>query len=287
MNYILVITSTVLLAMNFALSKQYQKNEGTTFVAGLKMTALSGILTAAVFFIISGFNLQYSLFSVIFAFAGSLCATLYSLIGFKILKSGNMALYSLFLMSGGMIMPYIFGVAFLKEPLTFVRTIGLLIILVAVILSNKTKEKLNKILLLYCVAIFVLNGFVSIINKCHQINRVYNPVDTMSFVVYSGIAKCVLSLIVFCFLKPKKSQLTFSSKNTVYVILLSVFVSGISSFFQLIGAKELPATVLYPIVTGGSIIFSSFVGKIFFKEKITRLQKLCIAICFIGTFFFL
>ena len=161
------------------------------------------------------------------------------------------------------------------------------IILAAVILSNRTKEKVNKNLLLYCIAIFILNGFVSIINKCHQINTVFEPVDTMSFVVYSGIAKFILSLIVLMCLHPQKSQIKFNYKNTWFVILLTVVVSGVSSIFQLLGAKELPATVLYPIVTGGSIIFSSFAGKIFFKEKISSVQKVCIAICFVGTLLFL
>ena len=94
--------------------KKYQINEGTDISAGLKFNALSGILTVIVFFALSGFRFEFSLFSLIMAFAMATCAALYSLISFRVLKAGNMSVYSMFLMSGGMILPYFFGLAFLE-----------------------------------------------------------------------------------------------------------------------------------------------------------------------------
>ena len=82
-------------------------------------------------------------------------------------------------------------------------------------------------------------------------------------------------------------KFTFTKKSSLPFIACSALVGGLSYLLQLIGAKELPATVLYPIVTGGSIIFSAFSGKIFFKETITRRQWISIGLCLIGTLFFL
>jgi multidrug transporter EmrE-like cation transporter len=64
-------------------------------------------------------------------------------------------------------------------------------------------------------------------------------------------------------------------------------ISGISYLLQLTGAKELPATVLYPMVTGGCIIFSALSGRIFFKEKLSTYQLVSIGLCFVGTLLFL
>ena len=50
---------------------------------------------------------------------------------------------------------------------------------------------------------------------------------------------------------------------------------------------ELPASVLYPIVTGGSIVFSAILGKIFFKEILTKYQLFGILLCFTGTCLFI
>ncbi|MBQ4559467.1 MAG: EamA family transporter [Tyzzerella sp.] len=71
------------------------------------------------------------------------------------------------------------------------------------------------------------------------------------------------------------------------IILCSAVVSGVSYMLQLIGAVNLPATVLYPIVSGGSIIFSTIAGMICFKERPNLYQKIGVVLCFVGTCLFL
>jgi drug/metabolite transporter (DMT)-like permease len=287
MNYILVLIATILLAFEFAFSKKYQESEGTSLISGLRFNTLSGFFTAIIFFALSGFKLQFSLFSLIMAFLMSLLCMLYSIIGFKILRKGNMSLYSLFLMSGGMLLPYIFGILFLQEPLTLLRILGILFILAAVYLSNPAKCKLDKSQLILCVIIFIMNGFVSIISKCHQINITFAPVDNTSFVMYSGICKCIMSSFALLFCKSTETKYSFATRKSIYIILGAACISGISYTLQLMGAKALPASVLYPLITGGSIIFSTLCGKLLFKEKVSKFQVISVALCFIGTCLFL
>lgn len=287
MNYVLVIAATILLSFDFALSKKIQSLEDTSLFSGLKFNALNGLFTALVFFALSGFRAEFSLFSIILAFSMSLCGMAYSIIGFRVLKEGSMSIYSMFLMSGGMILPYLFGVLFLEEPLTIFRIIGVIIILAAVIISNKAKYKYKASFYLLCTAVFILNGLVSIISKCHQINTVFMPVSSISFVMYSGIGKFIFSSAAILFCKPDTQKFVFSSKKSFLIIVCSAVIGGVSYMLQLIGATSLPATVLYPLVTGGSIIFSSLSGKIFFKEKLSPYQLISILLCFIGTLLFL
>ena len=61
----------------------------------------------------------------------------------------------------------------------------------------------------------------------------------------------------------------------------------ISYMLQLIGAEFLPASVLYPFITGGSIILASFAGVAFLKEKLTIRQWMAVTACFVGTLLFL
>ena len=67
----------------------------------------------------------------------------------------------------------------------------------------------------------------------------------------------------------------------------AALIGGISYLLQLVGARDLPASVLYPMITGGSIIFSTLSGMVFFKERPQRKQLLGILACFLGTLFFL
>lgn len=76
-------------------------------------------------------------------------------------------------------------------------------------------------------------------------------------------------------------------RNVLPIILCSAVVSGVSYMLQLIGAANLPATVLYPIVSGGSIIFSTITGMLCFKERPNLYQKIGVVLCFVGTCLFL
>lgn len=72
------------------------------------------------------------------------------------------------------------------------------------------------------------------------------------------------------------------------LILLTAVANGISyMLFQLIGAVKLPATVLYPLITGGTIILSSLADFLIYKEKLSLKQWSGVGIAFLGTLMFL
>lgn len=75
--------------------------------------------------------------------------------------------------------------------------------------------------------------------------------------------------------------------KSLIVIILSGIISGTSYFLQLHRAKSLPATVLYPFITGGSIVFSTLVGAVLFKEKLCRRVIISVVLCFAGTIMFI
>lgn len=280
--YLSVITATVLLAIEFSCSKLYQSLESISLEKGLQFNTVSGLVSALIMWALAGFRLEWSGFSALLALGMALCSMLYCLLSFRILNLGGMALYSLALMSGGMLLPYIFGIVFLNETVSLPGFLGLIAVLAAVILSNFNRRKISKTLLLLCTAVFLLNGFCSILSKAHQISRIPSTVSSAGFVMYSGIAKCLLSVIVL--LCRKRSS--FSRPKHKYTLLLTVgaaVISAASYLLQLNGAKVLPASVLYPMITGGSIVFSAIAGRVFFKERLSLRQILCILLCIFGT----
>lgn len=287
LSYLYVVLATVLLSLEFALNKKYQALEGVSPVAGLRFNALSGLLSAVIMWIISGFQLEWSAFSLVLALGMALCGMTYSILGFQILKQGGMALYSTFLMSGGMLLPYAFGVIFLNEKLTPLRLLGVAVILAAVILSNFSKQKNGCKQLLQCGAVFVLNGIVSIISKCHQISRDYAAISSSGFVIYSGIGKCIFSTVALLVHNQRHSALAVKNRLSFSVVAGASAIGAASYLLLLIGAKELHASVLYPIITGGSVIFSTVAGEVFFQESIFRRQLISIVLCMIGTLLFL
>ncbi|MBE6883865.1 MAG: DMT family transporter [Ruminococcaceae bacterium] len=290
--YLLVLAATLLLAVDFSLNKVYQKRAGVSPAASFGFNAILGLFTAIVFFVINGFRFEFTTFSAIMAVAMAVTNLLYSVIGLKMLSAGKMAIYTLFLMTGGMTLPYIWGLLFWDEPFSVLRTIGIILILGGVVCSNisggKSEKKSNKYVILG-VLVFVLNGCVSIFSKAHQIEEKFVTVSSQGFIILSGLAKFIFCAVVLLFLfkKDENSVKALPFKRIVLIIAGSALIGGVSYLFQLVGAENLPATVLYPLVTGGSIVFSTLAGWILFREKPNARIWIGVALCVAGTFFFL
>lgn len=300
-NYFLVFISVVLLAANFMVTKLYQKRRPSNLKSSLEFGIIGAPVTFLLIFALNGFTMTVSPFSVVNCILKSLCAA-YGILGFEIMRRGNVAIYTLFLMSGGMLVPAVYGWLFLGEPATPLRVLGVAVIVFSVILSNASKEKPNKILLLLCVAVFFMNGGVSVFSKLHQINTTDNPVSTTDYmligILTSFLLNSFLRLGIFV-----KERLSKQEKNDIaqvprgkskpsalfpiFLILLSAVVSNASYFLQLEGARGLPASVLYPMITGGSVVLSGIFAFLFFKERLNKREWISLIICFIGTCLFL
>lgn len=285
--------AAVLLSGVFAVNKEYQKMFGTASKSGLAFHAVLGFFTAIIFFCLCGFSVSFTPFSFALSATMNILVVAYSLLGFKLLKSGTMALYTVCLMSGGMILPYIYGLIFLEEPINVLRIIGLFVILFGVIISNYGKVETGKKEILMCIAVFLLNGFVSIINKAHQVETVFETVGTKEFVFIGGVFRFFLCGILFLILakKDKKESEQRVQKGKIskagYLIAIAAAVDGASFLLQLISAQKLPATVMFPVFSGGTIIISTITGVLLFKEKLSKKAVVSVILCFAGTFMFL
>jgi drug/metabolite transporter (DMT)-like permease len=285
-SYLMLVTAAVLLAVDFSLNKVYQKWQGTSLKAGLRFNALLGLCTAVIFWALDGFSLVFAPFSIIIAVAMSTLAITYNIMGFRIMKSGSMALYTLFLMTGGMTVPYVWGLLFLNEPFSIVKTLGLLVLIAAVTFSVSGNMKLDKKQLLMCIAVFFLNGFVSVLSKTHQIEANYTHVSATGFVMLTGLCKFLMA--GWTLFTPKEDAPKTSGKKLVFPLIIgSAAVGGVSYMLQLWGAMDLPATVLYPFITGGSMVCSTLADVLVFREKLSRKLLISVALSFVGTCMFL
>ncbi len=297
-DYLLLLGADALLALNFAVNKAYQKREGVSLQKSLKYNMILGLFSALLFSAFQGFRVEFTLFSALMACAVTLVVVSYTVIGFRIMARGQMALYTIFLMCGGMILPYIWGVAFLGEPFVPLRMVGLMIITAAVAVSNADKSRFDAKLMLMLIAVFLLNGCTSIISKMHQIQP--GAVQSASFIVLASLAKVILcgAGLLFLRLRGSREEESTTARETLRgiglplvslaLIAVSALFDGGSYLLQLLGAKDLPASVMYAIVTGGAIVFTALAGRAFFKEKITRRMALGIGLCLVGAslFFF-
>ena len=288
--YILIIIADILLTITLITQKSFQQRAGTSLDAALVYNSLMGVFSTIMFLLINRFTINISAYSVILGTLYTLIMVLYIFIGFEVMKSGNVSTYTMFLLSGGMIVPYIWGIVFLKEEVTLLRTVGLIMILIAIVASNYNKTKMNIKHIILCLAVFILNGMNCVISKVHQISEAGRWVSASDFAFIIMIVKAILCSIVVVVRKSAncfKTGVRLSVRTIVPIVLISALSDGISYVLQLVVASSLPATILYPFVTGGAVVLTAFAGSVLLKEKLSLSQWIGITFCFAGTFMFL
>ena len=67
LDYLLLLLAAFLLAVMFGLNKLYQRRAGASLSAGLRFNAVVGVMTAALFWAMGGFSLEFSLYSLLLA----------------------------------------------------------------------------------------------------------------------------------------------------------------------------------------------------------------------------
>ena len=290
-DYLMIILAVALLALGFVMQKIYQKRTDDTTEGGVDFSIISGLFSIVILILTSGFSISFTWYSMINAVLKSTCCLAYTIIGFRIMKESSVSIYMLFLMSGGMLVPSVWGWIFLNEDPKPLHILGLAVILVSIIINNIGKEKLSAKLLLMCCAVFVLNGFVSVFSKLHQVNTTYEMVSTVEYAMLSAIASLFMSLVLKVWLALKKSKADVKklkiSLLPIIIVLAYSILGTVSSILQLEGAKNLPASMLYPMITGGSVALTGVFALIFFKEKLSARGWISVTLCCIGTCFFI
>jgi multidrug transporter EmrE-like cation transporter len=162
--------------------------------------------------------------------------------------------------------------------------------------ENKTEsQKCGKgFYIALCGIVFFLNGMVSIFSKVHQIETTAPKASTQGFIVLANLANLFLSSSILSvhMLGGRNSAGTpvpwkAKFKIILGITLISAAIGGGSYMLQLIGAARLPATVLYPMITGGSLVFTAIAAWAAFGEKLSFYTILSIFLAMAGTLMFL
>ena len=234
--YLLLLLSTLLMSAQFAASKLYQSKNGSAIKTSLLFTTLSGLFNGAIFFCIGGFSISVTPFSLICAAGVAALCLGYNLIGFRIFELGSFSVYTMFLMLGGMLLPFLYGMIFLGDsaglglPALICRVTGVMLMTCSLALpcigKLRAKEQRSRLFIPLCILVFVMNGFVSIISKLHQIEPAA-AVDPIGFVFLSntlnGLASGII-LLILCVRSSSKPELAkdFPAADTADRLLRSV-----------------------------------------------------------------
>ena len=281
--YVLVIISTVLFSLQFLFNQRFQQTYGTGMKATQVFSLYKSLVIILMMLLISGFKIGFSWFSLLMATVYAVSSMAMSYYSLKAFAVANLSVYSVFSMLGGMILPFFLGVLFFDEGDKLVFKIICCALIVVAVLLNIKSGKQDKKALFYYFAVFVLNGMSGVISKLHQ-SSPYSPVDSTSFMLWSSVVTVVLSA-AWLLIAYRQIPL-IKGKNIFFVTGYGVF-NGLGNLFLLIalsGESGLPASVQYPLVTGGVMVCSTIISTIR-KEKLTVREYVATFIALLASIF--
>lgn len=287
-----IALNIIFLVCGFLFTKLYTQSE-TKFKSVAVFVLIDGILGAVLTSALSKFNISFH--DVIFGLIIGALSCFNLVAQLKAYQCGDLSVFSLFLMLGGMIVPVFYGLIFLTESFAtiYLVTVPLIVVCMILLISPQKFKKGRKYYFL-CIAVFVSNGAISVLSKRYSVS--YDNDYAMLCVKYVfEVAFALISLIIVqnknvsqnylkklpvsssCEnakgenlaesenLQPQKN--TVFSKKTSVIFAVGAFVfSGIAYLLQLWALKTINAVSFFPIQTCGTILLTFVIGKVLFKE---------------------
>jgi drug/metabolite transporter (DMT)-like permease len=129
-----------------------------------------------------------------------------------------------------------------------------------------------------------------VVAKAHSISE--GAVNEESFtVLYCGI-NALLSLVLLAVTSIKNAKektvqirAALSPRPILIMALLGAAAYG-GNFLQLMAAGNVPASVQFPLVSGGVIVLSALVSAFIFRERVSKKEWISVAGAFASTFLF-
>ena len=275
--YLLLVLATVLFAFQFFFNQQFQRLRGNTLEASLTFSAYVHTVICVMMLCINGFEWRWSWFSAGMALIRAMIDISFGYCSIQVLSCANLSVYSTFSMLGGMLLPFVYGVAFAGEAFTLTKFLCCMLISLALLLTAE-KGKHSRKSLFYYFAVFTLNGLYGVVASLHQKFPML-AVDSQSFSATASLFTVIIA-VVFMLLKMKK--LPVLKKPEIKIVGLFGVFCGMGNLLLLIALKYVNASVQYPIITGGTMVMSTVIC-LFRKETLTKRDILATAIAFAAT----
>ena len=271
MNYILLFTSLILGVTKNIIPKSGKKDfQGFDNLMSVNIiTAIVGIIIFAMKGI--NFDIIWDSSFIILAFLYGMCTLGSQSLYMVATQTGSVSVCSL-IYAACFIIPTLFTAIYYNESFSVFRIIGIAVMLVSVIMiSVKGEENTNssKKYLIYAFLAMLCAGSVGIMQKLFS--RMYNGVGINEYLFLAFLFILIFSIIGKINAAEKSTPQKHSSNFYIlaFLLSLSVVIANKLNMF-LVGA--LPGLIFFPVINGGTIMFSAIVSKYLFKEKLSLLS---------------
>ena len=186
---------------------------------------------------------------------------------------GSLSLTAL-ISSYSLIIPTLYGLIFKGDEISLFLIVGILLLMVSLFLINFVNEKKSSCKITLKWIMFVALSFIG--------NGLCSTVQNVQIADFGGEFKnefmtvALLFVVVALFivsLFTERDCISVAVKKGSLPIIICGLANGACNLLVMILASRLPASVMYPLVSAGSIILTYFISRFFYKEKLSTMQN--------------
>lgn len=276
--YALVTAAVVMFGLQFFCNQKYQEDCGSGLASAMVFSIGNGIVGLIALLILNRFRLETTPFTLVMATVASLNGLACCVCGLKALSRIDLSLYSLFNMLGGMALPFCAGILLFGEALSIGKAICLLTVAGAMLITLQRGDKRGGTW--YYIGIFTFNGLSGVIATFYQ-TAAFAKADETSYSIWGVIIGMVIAAAV---LAAVHGQKRFPGPRPIMWMGLYGILNKVANLLLLIALAHLPASVQYPMVTGGVMIVSTLLAYLT-PQKPSRRELVAMLVSFIGIMF--
>ena len=212
---------------------------------------------------------------------GVMFITLFNIIGISTQKIGVSVTTVANKMS--LIMPVLFALVFLGDSVNAIKIIGIITALVAVFLTTRTENSssIDKRYAFFPLIVFIGSGFIDTFFK-------YNEVYTLGtngmepFLAWIFLTAFVLGLGVLTYNYIKTKNIPNGRAVIGGIVLGTINYFSVFFLMKSLAMKGMQSSVIFPVINMSIVALSALAGVFFFKEKITRINLMGVALCLVA-----
>lgn len=266
MNYLLLALMALFLTGQNIVKKKYRQisSSGVCFFSA--MTVSFAILVFAACNRNWHIEVRFVLPAVAFAFFYAMAT-----VGFlAAIRHGSLANSSL-VIAYSLLIPTFYGLIFLKESIDAKLIAGLVLIAVSLWLTNYQSGG-GRITWKWVVFIsmgFVGNGMCTTVQKIST--NTYGQ-ENMDLIMVMSLLFAVVLLLVSSFVLKEKELVSVSLKKGWHLALACGVMNGVTNMLVIYMNDRLPASVMFPVLSGGNLIMIFLYSLLVLRERFTKRQ---------------
>ncbi len=273
MEYIALIVSALGVTSQNILKQVFnEKGKGSPFF----FSAITSFV-AMLFFVVTNtdwyYNAELLLPSVAFAvtYAAATAFPVFALLHGPLAKTTLINSFSL-------LIPTLYGIIIQgrnnEEAASPILIVGIMLLFCSLFLVNYQKKDEGKMTVkwaIFVILAFLGNGLCSTVQTAKK-DYYGNAGNTMFMIVALGMASLIL-LCAAVIMKEQRKYIGFTVKKGGIIALACGVANGLTNLLTLfLNASNVPASIIFPVISGGGLILVFLYAVFVKKEKFTPLQ---------------